>query len=69
MNHLFKWVFNFTFNGLIHIFPALAPAFCRVLTEIGAQKPAIIDILVSFSKITISRKSDPRILFKILEFA
>jgi hypothetical protein len=26
----------------------LVPAFCCVVTEVGAQQPAIIDILVSF---------------------
>jgi hypothetical protein len=29
MGHLFKWVFNFTFNGGIHMFPAVTAAFCR----------------------------------------
>jgi len=49
------------------IFPAAAAAFGfgRVSSEIGAQKPHIIDILVSFSKITISRKCAPKILFEI----
>jgi hypothetical protein len=32
----------------------LAPGFGRVFTDVAAQKPAVIDIIVSFSKVTIS---------------